>query len=82
MKDKILVLDIETVGGFTPKDGYVVEVGIVELDIKTGVESVKKVFEDSVSDFEIPAVSESPIMDVFMYDAPEESEGVEPTGED
>lgn len=43
MKDKILVLDIETVGGFTPKDGFVVEIGIVELNIKTG--KVKPVFE-------------------------------------
>lgn len=32
------------------------------------VESVKKAFEDSVADFEIPAVSESSILDVFMYE--------------
>jgi len=46
------------------------------------VASVNTAFADSVSDFEIPTVSESPIVDVFMYAEPEESEGVEPTGED
>lgn len=43
MKDKILVLDIETVGGFTPRDGFIVEIGIVELNIKTG--KVKVLFD-------------------------------------
>ena len=35
MKDKILVLDIETTG-FLDKGGLIVEVGIVSLDTKTG----------------------------------------------
>ena len=31
--------------------------------------SVNKAFADSITDFEIPAVSESAILDVFMYDS-------------
>lgn len=36
MENKILVIDIETLGGFVPSKGFIAEIGIVELDIKTG----------------------------------------------
>lgn len=40
MENKILIVDIETCGGFTYKDGFPIEIGIVELDINTGVVEV------------------------------------------
>ncbi len=43
MKNKILIIDIETTG-FLPK-GEIVEIGIVELDIKTGE---KKIIYDQI----------------------------------
>ena len=42
MKNKILILDIETTG-FLNKGGLIVEVGAVDLDIRTGV--ITKVFD-------------------------------------
>lgn len=42
---KILILDIETVGGFSPSSGFIVEVGIVELDLSNGE---KKIIYDQV----------------------------------
>ena len=41
MKDKILILDIETTG-FMKQNGSIIEVGAVELNIKTG--EIKEVF--------------------------------------
>jgi len=47
MKNKILILDTETTG-FSPKKNHIVELGIVELNIKTG--AIKPLFDSVIKE--------------------------------
>ena len=52
MKNKLLVLDIETTG-FNHKDDCILELGIVELDLKTG--EIKTLFDEQFQELHLRA---------------------------
>ncbi len=43
-------------------------------DVKEAYEAIEELLHDSVSDYEIPAIAESPIMDVFPFSVNENDE--------
>ena len=46
--------------------------------VKEAYDSLQKALSDTISDFEIPAIQESPLMDVFSYFGNDESEAALP----
>lgn len=73
-KGKVSFLSIDESKGTTRvSNTYVL---VQANNVKEAYDNIEKAFEDCVTDFTIPSIQESPIMDVFKYFEDEEKEEI------